>query len=524
MPDISKSTQRRMSSKAGPSKRRAQSPPQDQEELEPSAETQFVPQPGDSQAMFEALEIIDERTNQYLIRWAGEDPVTGLPYKPTWEGKNGATPLLVQEWKKAKRDDPSIVGQSAKKRKQKAGTRTASPKRTRRDESTATESEWDMRMASITDMLARGRTSKSKTPASRRQGSPAKAIKSIRSKEVKQENQDPSYQPTPEEQSKASEVFTEDDRSVSPAKATSKRRPRTSILEVEMPTRRKSTPSSNGARAVSSTEPSPDKGKRKAPIVIDDSNEESAGNTSIVPDSQSQSQSQSLPEADKQSSTKTKSGRAIPVPSVDPDVFRPFLPDQSRVIDQTVIPSSVDLPSQVETIQQFTSPVSKRGDRDGSNIEEENQQGQESEDNQEESGSSGSFNLICVVQEDGTEMWIDADEDRAMQEEKMAAANVANELDEQATIESVLLPETNGQVPPNEEPEAEVVADPEVVMETTTVVVEETAVSDVRVSRVSVKGSLLSRGRPQRIRLGPRPFEKRKLSFRWLKLRVLSNA
>ena len=90
--------------------------------------------------MFEALEILDEKGNQYLIRWAGHDPMTGLPYKPSWEPKNGATPLLVQEWKKAKKEDPSIVGLSERKRKRKAGTRTASPKRSRRDESAVTES------------------------------------------------------------------------------------------------------------------------------------------------------------------------------------------------------------------------------------------------------------------------------------------------------------------------------------------------------------------------------------------------
>jgi hypothetical protein len=84
----------------------------------PVAETQFQAEADDSQNLWEAECILDERgakvKGQYLIKWRGIDPVTQVTYEPTWEAKTGCTPDLIDEWKERKRDDPLIVGRAGK--------------------------------------------------------------------------------------------------------------------------------------------------------------------------------------------------------------------------------------------------------------------------------------------------------------------------------------------------------------------------------------------------------------------------
>ncbi|OAV99429.1 hypothetical protein PTTG_25376 [Puccinia triticina 1-1 BBBD Race 1] len=52
---------------------------------------------------YEAIEILKERGGRYYIRWAGIDPETEKPWKPTWEPKALANELLVDDWKGKKK-------------------------------------------------------------------------------------------------------------------------------------------------------------------------------------------------------------------------------------------------------------------------------------------------------------------------------------------------------------------------------------------------------------------------------------
>ena len=99
---------------------------------DPPQETQYVSQSGDSQNLWEADCILDERgpaaTGSYLVKWKGTDPDTGEIYKPTWEKKSGCTPDLIRDWKKLKKADPSVVGKGTKEIK-RVETRSSKRKR-----------------------------------------------------------------------------------------------------------------------------------------------------------------------------------------------------------------------------------------------------------------------------------------------------------------------------------------------------------------------------------------------------------
>lgn len=79
-------------------------------------ETQYVSQSDDSQNLWEAEQILDERgpkvTGDYLIRWAGIDTVTKRAYEPSWERKTGCSDDLIKEWKEMKDTNPTIVGKA----------------------------------------------------------------------------------------------------------------------------------------------------------------------------------------------------------------------------------------------------------------------------------------------------------------------------------------------------------------------------------------------------------------------------
>lgn len=93
----------------------------DDEESPPApAETQFRSQGEDSDdQLWEADCILDERgetaKGEYLVKWVGFDPITGENWEPTWERRDGVTPLLAKEWKARKKADPDIVGVEGKK-------------------------------------------------------------------------------------------------------------------------------------------------------------------------------------------------------------------------------------------------------------------------------------------------------------------------------------------------------------------------------------------------------------------------
>ncbi|KAH9463782.1 hypothetical protein MJO29_017019 [Puccinia striiformis f. sp. tritici] len=52
---------------------------------------------------YEAIEILKEKGGMYHIRWAGIDPETNKPWKPTWEPKAMANDLLKADWLEKKR-------------------------------------------------------------------------------------------------------------------------------------------------------------------------------------------------------------------------------------------------------------------------------------------------------------------------------------------------------------------------------------------------------------------------------------
>lgn len=70
-------------------------------EIEPY-QTQFVPQEDDEETLWDVIEITGERTNQYKVRWAGNDPATGKPWAQSWVPKHDCTDDLIRDWKIAK--------------------------------------------------------------------------------------------------------------------------------------------------------------------------------------------------------------------------------------------------------------------------------------------------------------------------------------------------------------------------------------------------------------------------------------
>lgn len=73
----------------------------DSDSEEVSLETQFELREDDE--LYEVLEIIGERKNEYRVRWAGNDPKTKKPWLPSWVPKHDCTDDLVIIWKKQQR-------------------------------------------------------------------------------------------------------------------------------------------------------------------------------------------------------------------------------------------------------------------------------------------------------------------------------------------------------------------------------------------------------------------------------------
>ncbi|ODO08941.1 hypothetical protein L198_00680 [Cryptococcus wingfieldii CBS 7118] len=92
--------------------------PSSDDDTESIHATQFVPQEDDSDTLYDAIRILDERVNkrgggEYLVEWAGIDPDTGKTYLPEWTAKTACTNDLIKEWRAVKRRDPDIVGKGA---------------------------------------------------------------------------------------------------------------------------------------------------------------------------------------------------------------------------------------------------------------------------------------------------------------------------------------------------------------------------------------------------------------------------
>ncbi|KZT09582.1 uncharacterized protein LAESUDRAFT_511729 [Laetiporus sulphureus 93-53] len=99
----------------------------------PQYETQFIPQENDDEQLYDAIEILAERGNQYKVRWDGVDPQTGKPWAPSWVGKHDCTDNLIYEWKVKQ----ARKKKRAEKRKSKARSSVSSSRTTRQSDALA---------------------------------------------------------------------------------------------------------------------------------------------------------------------------------------------------------------------------------------------------------------------------------------------------------------------------------------------------------------------------------------------------
>ncbi|CDZ98766.1 Chromo domain/shadow [Phaffia rhodozyma] len=103
--------------------------------------------------MFQAVRIIKQKRNKFLVEWAGIDPRTNKPWEPTWEPYDHCNVLLMEEWEllkaskaeEEKKKKEAHEGKSLKdKRKRESTSSTTStvpPKRTRTSLPTASTSQ-----------------------------------------------------------------------------------------------------------------------------------------------------------------------------------------------------------------------------------------------------------------------------------------------------------------------------------------------------------------------------------------------
>jgi hypothetical protein len=52
--------------------------------------------------LWEVIEITAEYANQYKVKWASVDPLTGKPWAQSWVAKNDCTQDLVMGWEMKK--------------------------------------------------------------------------------------------------------------------------------------------------------------------------------------------------------------------------------------------------------------------------------------------------------------------------------------------------------------------------------------------------------------------------------------
>ena len=87
------------------SRRKSKSSKEEEEEEETQELSQFEPHESDnSQTLWDVISILRESKTKYQVEWAGIDPETGKPWKPTWVPKEDATDVLIQDWKAKKRE------------------------------------------------------------------------------------------------------------------------------------------------------------------------------------------------------------------------------------------------------------------------------------------------------------------------------------------------------------------------------------------------------------------------------------
>ncbi|KAJ7234747.1 hypothetical protein B0H12DRAFT_153873 [Mycena haematopus] len=64
-------------------------------------EIPFESHPSDEEHLWDAIEILNERRGQYLVKWAGVDE-HGKPWADSWTNKRDCTDDMVEEWKRKK--------------------------------------------------------------------------------------------------------------------------------------------------------------------------------------------------------------------------------------------------------------------------------------------------------------------------------------------------------------------------------------------------------------------------------------
>ncbi|GAA5967457.1 hypothetical protein JCM21900_004839 [Sporobolomyces salmonicolor] len=135
----------------------------------PAPDEQSLPGGQDSEGYWEAIEIIGETANKYWIVWAGTNPDTGEPWKPTWEPKENATVALVSTWKahgkrKHKED-------KARRKAEKAARKVAKAKlsrgNNRRAQSRSSDSALELHALSVSASPSRSSSVEIEEPAPR---------------------------------------------------------------------------------------------------------------------------------------------------------------------------------------------------------------------------------------------------------------------------------------------------------------------------------------------------------------------
>lgn len=61
-------------------------------------EMQLSPRESDPEYLWDAIEILKQKKDQYLIKWSGLDPKTGKPWPDSWTNKSDCTYDLIQTW------------------------------------------------------------------------------------------------------------------------------------------------------------------------------------------------------------------------------------------------------------------------------------------------------------------------------------------------------------------------------------------------------------------------------------------
>ena len=83
-------------------------------------ETQFIPQSDDDEKLWSVEEILQEKGNRYLLKWAGVDD-NGKPWPNSWVPKHDVTNDLIVQWKELKKQRKQDKESKKKSRRDRLG-------------------------------------------------------------------------------------------------------------------------------------------------------------------------------------------------------------------------------------------------------------------------------------------------------------------------------------------------------------------------------------------------------------------